>query len=70
MRISINARLPDDFDLDAVEVVTIDGKNLRSPPQLIAKAVDHGIGGVRISPHFVLQVAPKGGWAASDAPVI
>ena len=27
-RIGVNARLFDDFDLDAVEVVTIDGKNL------------------------------------------
>ena len=27
-RVSINARLFDDFDLDAIEVVTIDGKNL------------------------------------------
>ena len=27
-KISINARLLDDFDLDAVEVVVIDGKNL------------------------------------------
>lgn len=27
-RVSINARLLDDFDLDAVEVVVIDGKNL------------------------------------------
>lgn len=28
MRIAVNARLLDDFDLDAVEIVTIDGKNL------------------------------------------
>jgi hypothetical protein len=27
-RISVNSRLFDDFDLDAVEVVVIDGKNL------------------------------------------
>jgi len=27
-RVSVNARLFDDFDLDAIEVVTIDGKNL------------------------------------------
>ena len=27
-KISVNARLFDDFDLDAVEVVVIDGKNL------------------------------------------
>lgn len=27
-RIAVNARLFDDFDLDAVEIVTIDGKNL------------------------------------------
>ena len=27
-KIGVNARLFDDFDLDAVEVVTIDGKNL------------------------------------------
>ena len=28
MSIAINARLFDDFDLDSIEVVTIDGKNL------------------------------------------
>jgi hypothetical protein len=28
MRIGVNSRLFDDFDLDAVEIVTIDGKNL------------------------------------------
>ena len=28
MRVAVNARLFDDFDLDAVETVTIDGKNL------------------------------------------
>jgi hypothetical protein len=28
MRVAVNARLFDDFDLDAVQTVTIDGKNL------------------------------------------